>query len=99
MLSNTVRPTFCNLKYIHILHPRYPKIIGHILKNEQKNKCVCINEIIRLIIMKMKMEIKNISHRYDINRPRSRRGHKYSKHITCLTMIMLICIKQHQSKI
>ena len=37
----------------------YLKII-HIL-----NKCVCIYEIIRLIVMKMKM--KNRSHRYGID--------------------------------
>ena len=42
------------LKIIHILHPRYhPKIVD-ILKNEQKNKCVCIHEVIWLILMKMK---------------------------------------------
>ena len=59
-------------------HPWYhPKIIGYILKNKQKNKC--FNKIIRLIIMKMKMKMKKRSHRHNINRPRSRRGHKYSK--------------------
>ena len=26
------------------------------------------------------MKMKNKSHRYDINRPRSRHGHKYSKY-------------------
>ena len=62
MLSNTLRLNFCYLKIIHILHP---KIIGNILKNKQ-NKCVCIHEIIRQIIMKMKMKMKNTSHRYDI---------------------------------
>ena len=31
---------------IHILHPFFfPKIIGHTLKNKQKNKCVCIHTI------------------------------------------------------
>ena len=35
--------------------------------------------------MKMKMKMKNRSHRYDINRPKSRRGHKYSKYKKCLT--------------
>ena len=39
-------------------------------KNKQKTKCVCINEIIWLIIMKMKTKIKNRSYRYDTNRPR-----------------------------
>ena len=37
------------------------------------------------------------SHRYDINRPKSRHGHRYSKQKKCLSMIMLICIKQHLS--
>ena len=30
--------------------------------------------------MKMKMEMKNRSHRYDINRSTSRYGHNYSKY-------------------
>ena len=30
--------------------------------------------------MKMKPEMKNRSQRYDINRPRHRQGHKYTKH-------------------
>ena len=38
--------------------------------------------------MKMKMKMKNISHRYDINRPRSRHGHKYSKYKKCLSIMM-----------
>ena len=69
MLSNTLRLDFCYLmKIIHILDPPYhPKIIGHILENKQKNKCVCIHEIIGLTIMKMKMKMKNRSHRHDIN--------------------------------
>ena len=99
-LSNTLRLKSDYLKVIHVLHPRYhPKIIGRTLKNQKKNKCVCIHEIIRLIIMKSKMKKKNRSHRYDTNRPRSRHGHKYSKYKTCLSMIMLICIKQHISNI
>ena len=34
------------------------KIIGHILKNKQKNKCVWINEIIRLIVIENENENK-----------------------------------------
>ena len=71
--------------------------IRHILKNKQKNKCVCIHEIVRLIILKMKM--KNRSHRYNINRCRSIHWHKYSVCKKCLTMMMLICIKQHLLKL
>ena len=50
--------------------------IGHILENKQKNKCVCIHEIIWSVIMIM----KNRSHRYDISGARSRHGQKYSKY-------------------
>ena len=99
MLSNTLRLNFCYLKIIHILHPRYPKLIGHILKNERKNNCVCIHEIMQLIIIKMKMKMKNRSQRYDINRPRSRHGHKFSNWKKYLSMMMLICIKQLLSNI
>ena len=77
MLNNTLRLNFCYLKIIRILHPRYHlKIIRHILKNKPRNKCDCFHVIIRLIIMKM----KNRSYGYDINRPRSRHGRKYSKY-------------------
>ena len=68
--------------------------MGYILKNKQKNKCVSTREITQLIIMKMKMKVKNKSHRYDINRPRSRHGKKYSKYRTCLITALLMCIKQ-----
>ena len=72
---------FDYLKNIHILHPRYhAKITGDIVKNKQKKKCACVHEISGLIIMKMKMKMKNRSYRYDINGPRSRHGHKYSKY-------------------
>ena len=109
MLSNTLRVKVCYLKIINILHTCYhPKISVSILKNEQKNKCVCIHANISSIIMKMKMIKKNRSHIYDINRPRSRHRHKHSKYKKCLSMTMLkicikqqmlICIKQHLNKI
>ena len=89
MLSNTRRLDFCYLmKIIHIFDPPYhPKTIGHILKNKQKkNKCVCIHEIIKM---------KNKSHKQDINRPRLRHGHKNSKYRKCLSIMILICIKQY----
>ena len=49
--------------------------------------------------MKMKMKMKNRSHRYDINRPRSRYGHKCSKYKNYLVMMVLIFITQHLSNI
>ena len=34
--------------------------------------------------MKIKMKMKNRSDRYDVNGPRSRYGHKYSKYKKCI---------------
>ena len=90
MLSKTLRLNFCYLKVIHIVHPHYHgNMMGYILRNNQKEKCVCIHEIKRLIIMKMKIRMETRSHRYDINR----HGHKFSKYKKCLSMIVLIYIK------
>ena len=54
--------------------------------NNQKNKHVCIHEIMQLIIMKMEKKEKNRSHGYDINRPRPRHGHKYIKYIKSVSL-------------
>ena len=43
--------------------------------------------------------MKNRSPGYDINRPRSRHGHKYNKYKNCLSKIMLTYIMQHPSNI
>ena len=45
-----------------------------------KIKCFCFNEIIWLIVLKMKMIMKTKSLKYVINRPRQRYRHKYAKH-------------------
>ena len=58
--------TFKN--YWHSLSTLSSNNTGHILKNKQKNKHVCIHEIMQLIIMKMKTKIKIDSHKYSINR-------------------------------
>ena len=82
--------------YSHSSFTLTSKTIGHILKNKQK-KVVYVHKIIQLILTKMKMKIKSRSHRNDINRPRAR--HKHSKYERSLSMMMLICIKQHLSNI
>ena len=88
MLSNTLRLNFCYLKIISILHPHYhPKIIGYTLKIKQNNKCVCIHETIRLIMMIMKMNIKNRSQRYGIKRPKSRHGHECTEYGKCFCIV------------
>ena len=43
--------------------------------------------------MKMKRKKKNKSDIYGINRPKSRHESKYSKYKTCLSKMMVICIK------
>ena len=60
-------------------------------------KYVCFNEIIWFNIMKVRQKMKNRSHRYEINRSRSRHGHKYTEYKMCLSMMMVIYIKQHQT--
>ena len=82
---------------IHILHPHYhPKIIEHILKNKQKNKCVFIHEIIRLTVMKMKMKMKihHIDTTYDLDLEMDT-NKQYNRSL-CM---MLISIKQHLSNV
>ena len=37
--------------------------------------------------------MKNRSHRYDINRPRSRHGHKYCEYKKYDSIMILFCIK------
>ena len=50
--------------------------------------------------IKMRLTMRNISHRYDITRPRPTNGHKYTICKMCLSLIMMaICIKQHLSNI
>ena len=49
-------------------------------KNKHKSRHIFTQETTQLIIIKTKMKMKNISHRYNINRTRSRHGHKYSLH-------------------
>ena len=43
--------------------------------------------------------MKNKSHRYDIDRTRSRHGNDYTKYKMCLIMTMVMCNKQHLSNI
>ena len=47
----------------------------------------------------MKLKMKNRSQRYKINLPRPRHGHQYTKYKVRLSIIMVICIKQHLSNI
>ena len=49
--------------------------------------------------MKMKLKTKIKSHRYDINKPRPRHEHKFTKYKMCFRIMMVICIKQHLSNI
>ena len=69
---------------------------GYSKKLSRKQVCLFIyfNEIIWLILVKVKK--KSRSHKCDINRPMSRYGLTYTnKHKKCLSMMMLICIKEH----
>ena len=48
----------------------------------------------------MRQKMKNRSHRYDINRPSPRHGHKYTKYKICLGIMQYVSsihkkVKQH----
>ena len=49
--------------------------------------------------MKMRLKMKNRSHRCDINRPRPRHERKYTEYKMCLTIMMATSVKQHPSNI
>ena len=64
-----------------------------------KNTRACFNKIIWLIIMKMRVKMKNRSHRYDINRARPRHGHEYTKYKFCLSTMVVMSNKQQLGNI
>ena len=64
-----------------------------------KNKYACFNDVIWLMAIKARLKMKNGTLIYDINRPRPRHGHKYTKYRMYLSIKMFICIKQHLSNI
>ena len=51
------------------------------------------------MVMEMRLKVKTRSQRYDINGPRPRHGSKYTKYKICLSIMMVVCIKQHLSNI
>ena len=59
----------------------------------KKQKCLFF-EIISLTIIKMRVKMKNRSHRYDINRTRPRHGYEYTKYKMCFSMMIVMCNKQ-----
>ena len=48
-------------------------------------KYKCVNDVIWLMIIKMRLSMKNKSQRYSLNRSRPRYGHKYTKY-KCLSV-------------
>ena len=49
--------------------------------------------------MKIRLKMKNRSHRYETNRLRPRHGHKYTICKMCLSIMIVIYVKQHLSNI
>ena len=45
--------------------------------------------------MKVKLKMKNRLHKHEIGRPRSIHGHKYTQYKMCLSIMVVISIKQH----
>ena len=46
------------------------------------------------MVMKMRLEMKNRSQRYYINRPRPKHGPKHTKYKMCLSIIMAIVLNK-----
>ena len=73
-----------NFHYLQIIHILHP----------------CYHpKIIGHILKNSKRTTVSVSHRYNINRPRSRHEHKCPEYKKCLSMMMFTCIKQHLSNI
>ena len=51
-----------------------------------------------MIHYKKGLKMKNRLHRYEINRPRPKHGYICTRYKMCFSVMMIICIKQHQSK-
>ena len=64
-----------------------------------KSKCICFNEVIRLMTIKIKVTMKSRIYIYNINWSRPWHGHKHTKCKMCLSIMMVIRIKQHLSNI
>ena len=56
-----------------------------------KKQLPLFNDVIELMVMKMRLKMKN--------RPRPRHGPNYTKYKMCLSIMMVICIKQHLTNI
>lgn len=74
-------------KFFFFIHVIIRNLTGNNF-NKLANECVCFNEITRFIIMKMRLKMKNRSHRCDIKWPRPRHGCKYTKYKICLSSYM-----------
>ena len=53
------------------------------------NKYFYLKEVIWLMRMKIRLKMKKISHRNDLNRPGPRSGHKYTKWKMCLVHFLV----------
>ena len=80
-LSNTLVLNFCYLRFICFFSSTLSfKHNRKYSKKSTKNKYGCLNAYMWLMTMKMRLKMKNRSSRYDINRPKPRHGHKYTKY-------------------
>ena len=71
----------CYLKIIRFLHLRQlPSKNNKTYSKKSTKTSVCLKDVISLMTMKMRLKMKNRSHRYDINRPTPRYGNKHTKY-------------------
>ena len=75
------------------------KNIRRYSKKSTKSKCVCFDDVIWIITMKITLKMNNKSQSYNLVRPRPRHWHKYIKYKMCPSIMMVIWNKQHLSNI
>ena len=68
-------------KYSLSLFTLSTKSNGRYSKKCTQNMFVCLNEVMWLMSMKMRLEMKDTSHRYDIYRPKPRHWHKFTEYM------------------
>ena len=74
----------------------HPKVIGDILKKNDNKSLFKCGYIFSDNENEAEIE-KQVSHRYNINRPMPRQGNKHTKYKMCLSIMMVLCIKPHLS--
>ena len=78
------------------IRTRKNSVFGHFKYGPKKtpyldtfHRLVFLNNAVWLMILKMKLKMESRSHRYDINKNKSRNGHKYSQYLNYVSVCLI----------